>query len=225
MMAPLMNHRVTTVCAIALAFVLLSCSNEVTSTNRHPVPKPVAGDGIADTGEAEKGPTGGESSAVFGETDAASGSDLADILGLTEKKSGYSSKGKIDPFKSLYAEKENKDPGFADPKGKEKPALSPVNDCGVTPLTQVGLEQLNLVAILKGVSGDYALVEDASGKGYVLKDRVCIGIHSGRVAKIQSDTVIIQERFQDLEFVDGEWRPAGILTRELELTFPRRNGV
>lgn len=223
-MEPVMNHRTTIVCAIALAFVLLSCSGEEESPQRHAVSKPVAVDGIADVEATGRGAVGEQSSTVFGETEAA-GSDSTDIFRVAEKKSGYSSEDKIDPFKSLYAEKQDPEPGFKDERRTEKPALSPVDNCGVTPLTQVGLEQLKLVAIMRGGAGDYALVEDASGKGYVLKDRVCIGIHSGRVAEIQPDTVVVQERFQDLELVDGEWQPAGILTRERKLTFPRGNGV
>ena len=160
-----MNHRVNIVCAIALAFVLLGCSSEEETTRRHAVPKPAVVDGIKDAGETGKGVPGEESPAVFGTVEDTAESDLTDILRVAKKKKGYSSEGKIDPFKSLYAENENKDPGFVDPRGKEKPPLSPVNDCGVTPLTQVGLEQLKLVAILKGVSGAYALVEDASGEG------------------------------------------------------------
>ncbi len=224
-MEPVMHHRVKIVCVIALAFVFWSCGGETKSAKRHAVPKPAAVDGMEDVGETGRAPIGGASPAVHGGIGDAAGGDPTDICRVAEKKSGYSSEGKIDPFKSLYAEKQDPDPGYKDGQQKGKPPLSPVNDCGLTPLTRVGLEQLKLVAILRGGAGDYALVEDASGKGYVLKDRVCIGIHSGRVVKIQPDAVVIQERFRDRELVDGEWRPAGILTRERKLTFPSRNGV
>jgi type IV pilus assembly protein PilP len=150
--------------------------------------------------------------------------DDRDLFSMAEKKPGYSAEGKIDPFKPLFSRKADPDPP-PKPGPINKPKLAVVDPCGPTPLTRVGLENLKLVAILRGGSGDYALVEDASGKGYVLRNHVCIGIHSGRVTEINSEGVVIQERFQDVELVDDQWRPAGILTRERTLTLPRENGA
>jgi type IV pilus assembly protein PilP len=150
--------------------------------------------------------------------------DAAALFRMAEKKPGYSPEGKVDPFKPLFTEESDPAPSPV-PGPSGKPALSAVDPCDPTPLTRVGLAQLKLVAILRGGSGAYALVEDASGKGYVLKHRVCVGIHSGRVTDIEADGVVIQERFRDLEFVEGQWRPADILTRERKLTFPREKGA
>jgi len=65
-------------------------------------------------------------------------------------------------------------------------------------LEKVDLSQLKLVAIVRAESGNRALVQDATGKGYVLNLGTYIGIHSGIVKEIQKDKVIVEEEVEDI---------------------------
>lgn len=67
-----------------------------------------------------------------------------------------------------------------------------------TPLEKISLNQLNLVAIIRASSGNKALVEESSGKGYIVKKGTYIGLNSGIVTQIDSDGVIIEEEIENL---------------------------
>ena len=67
----------------------------------------------------------------------------------------------------------------------------------LTPLEKVDLSQLKLVAIIRALSGNIALVEEASGKGYVIKKGTYIGTRSGKVGKILPDRIIVEEESED----------------------------
>ena len=101
----------------------------------------------------------------------------------------YNPEGKLDPFAPLI---------------KEKPVNLPVKHGKavrrklLTPLEKLDLSQLKLVGILRAQSGNKALVEEESGKGYVIKKGMYIGIHSGKVAKILPDRIIIEEEVEDI---------------------------
>jgi Tfp pilus assembly protein PilP len=41
-------------------------------------------------------------------------------------------------------------------------------------------------------------MEEAPGRGHVVREGMCIGIHGGKVAEIRNDQVIIQEEIQDV---------------------------
>jgi type IV pilus assembly protein PilP len=101
----------------------------------------------------------------------------------------YNPEGKLDPFAPLI---------------KEKPVNLPVNQKKavrrkpLTPLEKLDLSQLKLVAILRAQSGNRALVEEDSGKGYVINKGTYIGTHSGKVAEILSDRIIVEEEEEDI---------------------------
>ncbi len=101
----------------------------------------------------------------------------------------YNPEGKLDPFAPLI---------------KEKPVSLPVKHRKavrrklLTPLEKLDLSQLKLVAILRAQSGNRALVEEDSGKGYVIKKGTYIGTHSGKVVKILSDRIIVEEEVEDI---------------------------
>ena len=97
----------------------------------------------------------------------------------------YDPLGKTDPFVPLYKEeptvkKEQK-------KKKKKKRLP------LTPLEKVDLSQLKLVGIIRASSGNKALVEEATGKGYIIKKGTYIGIHAGRVIDILPDRIVVEE--------------------------------
>lgn len=101
----------------------------------------------------------------------------------------YNPDGKPDPFAPLI---------------KEKPVTLPVKHRKavgrklLTPLEKLELSQLKLVGILRAQSGNRALVEEDSGKGYIIKKGTYIGTRSGKVAKILSDRIIVEEEVEDI---------------------------
>jgi type IV pilus assembly protein PilP len=99
----------------------------------------------------------------------------------------YNPKGKIDPFEPLFREK----PTVALKKSKRKKRTPR------TPLEKIDLSQLKLVAIVLASSGNRALVEESSGKGYVVKKGTYMGTNSGKVVKIEKNKVIVAEEFED----------------------------
>jgi hypothetical protein len=71
-----------------------------------------------------------------------------------------------------------------------------------TPLQKVDLSQLKLSGIIRASSGHKAMVEEASGKGYVIEKGTFIGINCGRVAQILKDRIIVDEPLLPVDDVD-----------------------
>jgi Tfp pilus assembly protein PilP len=107
----------------------------------------------------------------------------------------------VDPFEPLF---ENDAP--ASPVKKRRAKRVPL-----TPMEKLDFSQLKLVAIILSDKGNSAMVEDASGKGYVLKEGTYVGRNSGRVSRILKDKVIIEE-----EIANNDGRLI-IFQRELNL--------
>jgi type IV pilus assembly protein PilP len=100
----------------------------------------------------------------------------------------YDALGKIDPFEPLFREK-----AVSVKKKKKDKKRSPR-----TPLERIDLSQLKLVGIILASSGNRALVEESSGKGYVIKKGTYIGVNSGKVVKIKKEKVVVEEEFEDV---------------------------
>jgi type IV pilus assembly protein PilP len=99
----------------------------------------------------------------------------------------YNAIGKIDPFEPLFREK------AVSVKKKKGQKRIPR-----TPLERIDLSQLKLVGIILASSGNRALVEESSGKGYVIKKGTYIGVNSGKVVKIKKEKVVVEEEFEDV---------------------------
>ena len=108
---------------------------------------------------------------------------------LPENSQKYSPKGKIDPFDSLI---ENKN-GVVLAKKKRLKKRTPR-----TPLERIDLSQLKLVGIIVSPDGNKALLEDATGKGYVISKGSYIGTNAGKVVEIEKDRVIVAEEVEDV---------------------------
>ena len=113
-----------------------------------------------------------------------------------------------DPFEPLFKEEKQKP---KEPKEKKR-VLRPPPPPG--PLTERDLNQFKLTAIISTPVGNRALVEEASGKGYILEEGTWIGVHYGRVQKITRDAVIVEE---EVENALGE---ISLTKRELKLQKP-----
>lgn len=118
----------------------------------------------------------------------------------------YDGTGKIDPFEPLFREQQ----------GIAKKTKKKIKRVPRTPLERIDLAQLKLVGIILAASGNRALVEESSGKGYVIKKGTYIGTNGGKIVKIQKERVYVEEKFED---VFGK-----IQTRQRELKLPKPPG-
>ena len=97
----------------------------------------------------------------------------------------YDPTGKTDPFKSFISTREEKE---ANDKKKPK-----------TYLETLELSQLDLVVIVIGPSGRWAMVKDSKDIGYVIKEGTLIGTNGGFVYKIKEGEVIVREEYKDFK--------------------------
>lgn len=95
----------------------------------------------------------------------------------------YDPTGKTDPFRSFIAEQE---------EIQEKKIRKPR-----TYLETLDLSQLELIAIMLGPKGNWAMVRDAKGLGHVIKAGTFIGTNGGVVLKIKDREVVIREEYKD----------------------------
>jgi len=115
----------------------------------------------------------------------------------------YIARGKIDPFEPLFKDTLV----FKKKKKKRIPR---------TPLEKLSLGQLKLVAIIRAPSGNKALVEESSGKGYVIKKGTYIGLNSGKIIEIEKDNIIIEEEIQNVQ--------GNMEVRQIELKLQKPSG-
>lgn len=178
-----------------------------------------------ETGDASEtpGPAESETAAAPDTGVGVSKSALASILGITQqskkKTEGYDPSGKIDPFEPLFKPpKPEEAPPEEEPAEESETADKPRKKRRIprTPLEKMDLNQLKLVGIIRAESGNRALVEEASGKGYIISKGTYIGIHSGQVSEILKDRVVVEEEYEDIK---GE-----ITTRKRELKIEKPPG-
>lgn len=93
----------------------------------------------------------------------------------------YSATGKRDPFRPLSL----------------KPRLPQRARENLSPLERYEIGQLKLVAIVWDIKEPKAMVEDATGLGYILKMGTLIGPNEGKVKAIKPNEVVIEESLLD----------------------------
>jgi type IV pilus assembly protein PilP len=120
-------------------------------------------------------------------------------------KDGYDPKGKIDPFEPIFKTK----PREVTAKKKKRKRRIPL-----TPLEKMELSQLKVMGIIRAETGNRALVEEASGKGYIVKKGTYIGLNEGVVSKILKDRIIVRET------VENYYGEVKIRNRELKIQKP-----
>jgi type IV pilus assembly protein PilP len=101
----------------------------------------------------------------------------------------YSAKNKADPFEPLLREE-----AAQAAAGK----LTAKKRAPQSPLEKIDLGQLKLVAVIAASTGNRALVEEASGKGYILREGTFVGMNSGKVVGIGLDKITVEEEFEDV---------------------------
>jgi len=99
----------------------------------------------------------------------------------------YNSVGKLDPFQPIFGH----EPIKQAPKVHQ-------TDCISNPVLEgVDMSQLKLTGIVITDRQQIALVQEADGKGHILKENVCFGRHGGKVERILNDRIIVREEMQD----------------------------
>jgi type IV pilus assembly protein PilP len=109
-------------------------------------------------------------------------------LVLLDSTNVYNPQGKVDPFEPLFQEKA----AVVMPRKKTKTRKR------LTPLEKLDLSQLQLVGVIRSLSGNRALVEDATGKGYVVTKGTYIGTHYGKIVEILADRIIVAEEVENI---------------------------
>jgi type IV pilus assembly protein PilP len=103
----------------------------------------------------------------------------------------YNPENKIDPFMPLFREGPKEEVEISQKVERERRVPR-------TPLERIDLSQLKLVGIIQSPSGNKGLVEEASGKGYIISRGSYIGTNGGRVVEIFKDRVIVEEEVDDV---------------------------
>jgi type IV pilus assembly protein PilP len=186
--------------AIVAMFSLLSCGDQSPPVSQSPKPvsKKIATQAAAqpsDVASAKSDVKPPEAKADESQksktTDAdESTSDLVEAS-LKELASTYDPKGRFDPFEPLFKD-EPEAPVAQSKKSDRKRRIAQ------TPLERISLSQLKLSAIIRAPSGNRALVEDATGKGYVVTNGTYIGLNSGKVVQITQDRIVVEEEIENV---------------------------
>lgn len=87
-----------------------------------------------------------------------------------------------DPFSSLVL------------KAKQAEARKPR---GLHPLESYSVDEFKLIAIVWNKTDRYAMVTVPDGKSYTIKEGMTVGIHNGKVVKIDPKAVLIREFIKD----------------------------
>lgn len=192
---------------------LFSCGDDAPTVAQPQVVKKKIGDSGSQPKAAIEDKTAQPEKAENGKSAAAEQEDDKDAIKSASKLvkesmafSGvYNAKGRFDPFEPLF-----KDEGEQVVKRKGRRKKGP----GTTPLERIALSQLKLTAIMRMTRGNNAVVEDATGKGYVIRKGTYIGLNSGQVIQIDKNRVLIEEEIEDSS---GEFQ---IQNTELKLQKP-----
>ncbi|MGB9498746.1 MAG: pilus assembly protein PilP [Dissulfuribacterales bacterium] len=113
--------------------------------------------------------------------------DMENFLGGRKKL--YNPKGRLDPF-APFVHKPEAQVAAAKEKIPRRIRL--------TPIEKVALSQLKLTGILRTPDKHCALVQEVSGKGYIVKQGTYIGNKGGQVKKILKDRVVVEEKYLDV---------------------------
>ncbi|MEK7736093.1 MAG: pilus assembly protein PilP, partial [Nitrospirota bacterium] len=105
----------------------------------------------------------------------------ADVIGTkaVEEITTYDKRGKRDPFVSLVV------------TAAEKPKK------GQTPLENYDISAIKILGIVWNEKGNFATVVLPDGKAYTLREGMTIGIHEGKIQKINKNHIVIIERIKD----------------------------
>lgn len=134
----------------------------------------------------DKGPVDLSSTGEKSET--AIKAEVAALLG--KKEQFYTRRGRIDPFEPFLRKPEPEVVSAEDELLKRRVPR--------TPLEKIDLSQLRLTGVLRTPTKTKALVQDSSGKGYIVDEGTYVGNKGGQVARILKDRVVVEEKYLDV---------------------------
>jgi len=102
----------------------------------------------------------------------------------------YTREGKVDPFEPFLRVPEEE----VSSAEQEKLQIRAPQ----TPLERFDLDQLKLTGILVTPVKIRALIQESSGKGYIISEGTYIGNKGGQVTKITNDRVFVEEKYIDV---------------------------
>jgi len=172
------------------------------------VPAPQGGESSGAT-ESELPEARDDADSTPMEDGLAAAAKLKRLLSL-ETCFSYKPEKKIDPFKPVFGTDEPKIP--LDESGQK--TLERKKRIPRSPIEMVDLSQLKLTAVILAPSGNLAMVEDTTGKGYIVKKGTYIGNREGQVTEILPDRLLVTE-----QGVDDLGKPISEI-REIQLPKP-----
>ncbi len=117
----------------------------------------------------------------------------AELLDLKDAVVKYQYRGIVDPFLPLIKEeKDEPTEDVATDKSKKKKRVPQ------TPLEKIDLTQLTLTAVFKEKNKIRGLVEEPTGKGYIVTNGTFIGKDGGQITKMLEDRIVITELSEDV---------------------------
>ncbi len=131
---------------------------------------------------------------------------------IPDMSMGYDPVGRIDPFVPLVRD----EPIKVERKEVVEASAEVEEVRQKTPLEKIEISQLRLRAIIIAASGNRALVEESTGKGYIITKGTYIGRNDGKIIKILKDKVIIEEMVEDIE--------GKMVIQEKEIKLPKPPG-
>lgn len=114
--------------------------------------------------------------------------EITNLIGTKEQF--YSRKGRIDPFEPFLRQPE------PDVPTEEQARLE--RRTPRTPLEKIDLSQLKLTAVLRTPTKTKALVQESSGKGYIVSEGTYIGNKGGQVSEISKNQIMVEEKYLDV---------------------------
>ena len=192
-MRKLPNYALYLLVAVFLTGVV-SCGEEAPPPPRPAVQKKITGQKPVPKKQAAPAETAKVEAATpaTGADGAKEGDNTSGLVEASLKiASTYDPTGRFDPFEPLFKEEPDvpAEVPTKDKREKRKPQ---------TPLERVAISQLKLSAIMRTAKGNKAIVEDATGKGYVIKKGTYIGLNSGQVILIDKARVVVEEEIENV---------------------------
>jgi type IV pilus assembly protein PilP len=180
-------QRIVIFFAVCIALALWGCESKKTQPKEPVVTKQIG----SSPKTAKKPKKSAEPAAAATNSPAENEAEPMVVASTTvNKREPYNPIGKVDPFTPLYKEETGKkaEKVVVKPKKPERPR---------TPLEKLDLAQLKLTAVVTTADQRRALVEEASGKGYVVEVGTRIGLERGSVVEIDPDRIVIEHTAED----------------------------
>jgi len=169
---------------VFLSLAMLGCEEKSPPPEAKVIRNPIA---QADTTAQAPAPQTNKASDPIGKKPSATKTSLEDETLAVDLADAYNPEGRLDPFQPLFQKKEEKEA-----KTKRKKKFIPQG-----PLQMVDLSQLKVAGIIRSPNGHKALVEEASGKGYIVTEGTYMGNRGGKIITIGNNTIVVEEPHED----------------------------